>query len=238
MKITIKESNFVNLSVEDAPKNTRIIDSNFKQISKVGNQEIFYIQIPYNQIEESSSVKIVATTTGKVSTIERYSKGNNKWQDLIILVKKEKIIKETKVLSVSPVIKICEENNGIYYDKSGKQTDKINYEIQCKKHTCEKVGDIYFGNTGEKVTEEEYTNQCSKHSCEIINNKYYDREGNIVSQAEYKSQCEAQIVPVPDTNITSTKHLIYIIIGSAIIGITSGIIETSKERKNNYNIQE
>ena len=43
---------------------------------------------------------------GKVSTVERYTTGNSKWQDLVVLVREDKTVTDSKKLSVEPFLVI------------------------------------------------------------------------------------------------------------------------------------
>ena len=50
---------------------------------------------------------------------------------------------------------------------------------------------------------------------------YFGTNGTRVTEAEYKAQCA---VPVPDTASSMLTELLYLIIGSVILGTSIGII--------------
>ena len=150
----------------------------------------------------------------------------------------------------------CEIFNGYYFDKDGKKTTKAEYEKQCGVHKCEAIDGTYYGPDGKEVTKDEYQTKCERHTCELFNGNYFDKSGNIVSQqefenqcvhvceiydnhyygsngeitneADYKSQCEAQIVPVPDTANVSPITLLFVVIGSGILGGTASVLYNIK----------
>ena len=55
----------------------------------------------------------------------------------------------------------CETVDGAYYDKDGKEVDKVQYEKDCVSHSCEIVGDTYYGEDGKEVTQGVFESQCN-----------------------------------------------------------------------------
>ncbi len=117
----------------------------------------------------------------------------------------------------------CEKVGDTYFDKEGNKVNYEQYSASCEKHTCEFVNNEYFGKDGVVVTEEQYEKECI-HICEIYDNHYYGKWGDVVSPADYKAQCEAQVVPVPDTANVSPLNLLFIVLGSGLLGGTIGVI--------------
>jgi len=181
-------------------------------------------------------------------------RSNSGIQELIVLVKTNKVVSYSAKLAVTPVKRSCDYVNGKYYNKKGEVVDKTTYSIDCEPHNCEPVGDVYFGNNGTQVSYEDFVIQCKKpkcdiidnmyfgingtrvseaeytsqcvHKCELYNNNYYGSNGTIVTEEEYKSQCVTPYVPVPDTD-TSTE-LIYLIMGALLLGTSLGVITYKK----------
>ena len=94
----------------------------------------------------------------------------------------------------------CNENKVIeyYFNKSGENVKKSEYEEDCLKHVCSIVNGHYYDKDGKKVeTEAEFNASCKpivveeKHKCEIVDNKYYDKDGNVVTEEEYNKQCKS-----------------------------------------------
>lgn len=111
--------------------------------------------------------------------------------------------------------------DGRYIGKEGKFVTHDEYIIQCEKPTCKKVGDKYLGKDGTEVSYEEYIVQCQSPICKVVDGMYFGTNGTRVTEAEYKAQCA---VPVPDTASSMLTELLYLIIGSVILGTSIGII--------------
>lgn len=220
----IKESAKVEL--KNAPVGTELkkVNSNAND-----NAERYEITVSSDKITKEEKFQLVVTAKGTTNTVERYSTGNNKLQDLIVLIPEEKTVSKTLDFTITPILRTCEFYNNQYYGKDGKITTQENYELQCKSHTCEKVGDKYFGKLGTIVTEETYQLECFKHTCEKIGNKYFGKDGIEVSETDYKAQCEPKQVFVPDTKASFNPLLI--IVGSITIGTTLGTITYYHDKK-------
>ena len=74
---------------------------------------------------------------------------------------------------------------------------------------------------GAEVSYEEYIVQCQSPICKVVDGMYFGTNGTRVTEAEYKAQCS---VPVPDTASSMLTELLYLIIGSVILGTSIGII--------------
>ena len=101
----------------------------------------------------------------------------------------------------------CNENKIIeyYFNKTGENVKKSEYEEDCLQHVCSIVNGHYYDKDGKKVeTEEEYNASCKpivveeKHYCEVIDGKYYDKDGKEVSETEYNKQCKKPSCEVID----------------------------------------
>ena len=190
IKASIAYASNAKLSLKGAPTGTKIIDKNGNVISKVKNNGTFYITIPAENVKENITFTLNAEVKGKVPVVERYTVGNSKWQDLIVLTRVDKTVSTSKKLSVTPIKRTCEIFNGKYYDRNGNVTDKTTYSIQCEKHTCEKVGNKYFGRDGKETDKTTYSIQCEKHTCEVVGNKYFGSDGKETDKTTYSIQCE------------------------------------------------
>ena len=113
-----------------------------------------------------------------------------------------------------------------YIGKDGKLVTKEEYVIQCEKPTCTPVGDKYLGKNGTEVDYETYIIQCKNPSCDIIDNMYFGKNGTRVTAEEYKKQCTT--IPVPDTGTSMLSELLYLIIGSIVLGTSMGVITYKK----------
>lgn len=220
----IKENTKVEL--KNAPEGAEIkkVESNVND-----NRERYEITVSSDKIIKEEKIQLVVTAKGTINTVERYSTGNSKLQDLIVLIPEEKIVTKALDFTVTPIIRTCEFYNNQYYGKDGKITTQENYELQCKSHTCEKVGDKYFGKLGTIVTEETYQLECFKHTCEKIGNKYFGKDGIEVSETDYKAQCEPKQVFVPDTKSSFSPLLI--IMGAISLGTMMGTITYYHDKK-------
>ena len=190
MTVNLSYVKTAKVTVTNAPAGTMIVDTKFSKVSSVTNNSKIYIQIPVNSVEESATITIKASSTGKVSYVERYATGNSKQQELVVLVKEKKVVNDTKKLTVTPIKRVCEIFNGKYYGKDGKVTTKAKYSIQCEKHTCEKVGNVYFGKDGKQVDKTTYSIQCGKHTCEVVGNVYFGKDGKQVDKTTYSIECQ------------------------------------------------
>ena len=101
----------------------------------------------------------------------------------------------------------CEIINGVYYNKSGNNVSKIDYEKSCGQVTnlqCQSINGKYYDPNGNMVGLEDYEKLCNiktddakkeakeskKYYCKNVNGKYYDSNGNVVSKGEYKKSCQ------------------------------------------------
>ena len=147
--------------------------------------------------------------------------------------------KDGNVVSYEQYDKECNEHyyckpvGDKYYGKNGNVVSYEQYDKECNEHYyCKQVGDKYYGKNGNVVTQDQFEKECV-HICEIYDNQYYGKWGSIVSASEYKAQCEAQFVPVPDTANTSIFNLLYIVLGSTLLGGTIGAITHFASNKAN-----
>ncbi len=240
----------ISVSLTGAPSGSKIIDGNGNQVNTVKSNQGFYVVVPADSLTKEMTITVNASTKGKTSYVERYSTGNSKLQDLVVLVKREETVKASTKVTATPVVRTCEKVGDVYFGKDGEQVTFEQFQIECEKHVCEKIGDTYFDKEGNKVNYEQYTASCERHVCEFVNNEYFGINGTIVTQEQYekecvhiceiydnhyygkwgdvvtaedyKAQCEAQVVPVPDT--ASPLNLLLIVIGSGLLGGTIGVI--------------
>ena len=63
-------------------------------------------------------------------------------------------------MAVSAKSYSCEIVDGAYYNKNGKEVDKVEYEKSCVTHTCEIVGDTYYGKNSKKVDKSTFEKEC------------------------------------------------------------------------------
>ena len=218
------------------------------------------IRVPASKVTKQTKFQLKATNTAKANIVERYTTGNSNLQDLVVLVSEDKSVTKTIDFTITPVVRKCEYYNNHYYDKNGNITTKETYSIQCESHTCEKVGDKYFGKSGKIVTEEAYKIECFSHTCEKVGDKYFGTSGQVITEeayqiecfthicekvgdkyfgkngeqvieTDYKAQCEPQQVYVPDTESKPLSNIIYIMIGSILLGTVIGTINYYHDRK-------
>ncbi len=186
--VTIGNASEATLALEGAPAGATIVNSQYKAITKAANNTKIYVQIPEENVKNETTFSIKATVNGKISEVERYTTGDSKIQELVVLVRTDKTVNYIAKQKVTPVKRSCDEVNGKYYNKKGEVVDKIAYSIDCEPHTCEPVGSVYFGKKGTQVSFEEYTKECV-HKCEKYDNKYYGEQGTEVTEAEFTKQC-------------------------------------------------
>ena len=155
--------------------------------------EKFYVRVASNKITQTSNIKVVVATTGKIYVMKRYSPSNNQKQDLVVLSSTDKKVNASATLKVTPVKRSCEIVNGTYYGRDGSVVDKTTYSIQCERHVCEKVGDVYFGREGKQVEEVIYHQQCDNNVCKKVGDKYYGKDGTEVEEVVYHQQCDNNV---------------------------------------------
>lgn len=208
--ISVSSSNIsgnVETSLVNAPNGARI--------QRAGNT--YYVIIPVENVTSASTFTFKATAKGSINKVERYTTGNSKLQDLIVLVPEEVTVSDSINLTVTPVKRSCEiigdnyydENgnltdkegyeascvhkcvkyNGNYYDENGKIVDEATFELTCKKHSCEVVGDHYFDKDGNETSYENYSISCERHVCEAFGGKYFGKDGIEVSEGNYLHEC-------------------------------------------------
>lgn len=192
MKATVTGASKYTVNV-DGPSNIQLVRSNGTVVankSSFKSGEAFYVRIAESKISNASKIKITVTAKGTTSVVKRYTPNNNQLQELVLISHEKVTASKTTTLRITPVKRVCEYVNGIYYDKDGKVTDEETYEIQCKKHTCEKVGNTYFGKDGSIVDEVVYKQQCEKNVCTKVGNLFYGKDGNEVDELTYRKECE------------------------------------------------
>ncbi len=87
--------------------------------------------------------------------------------------------------------KVCKIENGKYYNKSGVEVTKEEYEKDCEtKKVCKIENGKYYNKSGVEVSEEDYRIDCeTKNICKIENDTYYNKDGNVVTKEEYEKSC-------------------------------------------------
>ena len=100
----------------------------------------------------------------------------------------------------------CEIVDGKYYNNSGKEVTKAEYEADCEeKKYCEIVDGKYYNKAGKEVTKAEYEADCLVYEepklCKIEDGKYYDNEGFEVSKEDYEKACTTPDNPKTGTTI-------------------------------------
>ena len=243
------------VKLDGAPTGSKIVDGNGNKKTSFKNGDVIYIYVPVKNVSKKTTFSLVISGVGYNTYVQRYASSNSKHQELLLLVRDTKKVSSSIKYTVTPVVRKCVYYNGKYYGKDGKVVDKTTYSIQCEKHTCEKVGDKYFGKDGKEVDKITFTKECEKHVCElidgtyfgkdgsivdsvtydkecnrhvceVIDNTYFGKDGSIVDVNTYKDQCEAKPaqVYVPDT--ADFDGLIYLIVGTLLIGGTVVVLRT------------
>ena len=183
------------IEFEGAPKGTKAYATDGTELNSIENGTEFYIVVPTASItEEYVDFTVRVSASGIVKTVERYSIGDDEYQDLItISSRKSSDSDELSFRVKGHVVKTdnkCEFVDGKYFDEEGNEIDQKTYLTTCEVHKCEKVGEYYFDEDGAITDEETYDKQCVKHTCEKVGNTYYDSLGVITSYDEYRTQCE------------------------------------------------
>ena len=202
-KITISVKNIKkNLSVvvSKAPKygGIALVDSNGKVKTTFKDGDVFYVQVPRDNVTTKGTITVTISGTGSITTVGRFKSSNSKHQELIEIFTEDKTVSDSINLTVTPVVRKCQYYDGKYYGKDGKVVDKTQYSIECEKHSCEKVGDTYFGKNGSIVSYEQFKLECEKHVCEIIDGHYFGKTGSEVSKQQYSIECEKHFCEVID----------------------------------------
>jgi len=183
------------IEFKGAPKGTVAYAKNGTKLNSIKDGTEFYIVVPTAMIgEEYVDFTVKVSASGILKTIERYSIGDENYQDLITVSTRETSdsdelsfrIKGHEVESDNK----CEFVDGKYYDEDGNEIDQKTYLTTCEVHKCERVDEYYFDEDGQITDEETYDKQCVKHTCEKVGDTYYDSLGVITSYDEYRTQCE------------------------------------------------
>lgn len=187
--VTMENATEAKLTLEGAPAGATIVNSNYSAISNATNNAKIYVQIPEEKVTGTVNFSIKAEANGQLAEIERYTTGDSGIQELIVLVKTNKVVSYSAKLAVTPVKRSCDYVNGKYYNKKGEVVDKTTYSIDCEPHNCEPVGDVYFGNNGTQVSYEDFVIQCKKPICKKVGDKYVGINGTVVTHEVFVTEC-------------------------------------------------
>ncbi len=198
-KANITNGQSTSYELKKAPNGSMLVNEAGEKINSLKNGDEFYILVPKTELEgKTVKFELNVTAKGIAKRIERYSTGDSKWQDLVIITSGETY--ETHHIEFTTYYEeekiTCEKVDGKYYGKDGKETDKETYLTECETHKCANVDGTYFDKDGKITDEETYEKQCFKHVCEKIDGNYFDANGNIATYDEYRTQCETLVCEV------------------------------------------
>ena len=92
-------------------------------------------------------------------------------------------------------------------------------KVSAKKYSCEIVDGAYYNKNGKEVDKVEYEKSCVTHTCEIVGDTYYGKDSKTVNKETFEKDCKTAVVeslPNTSSNI-STISIIFTIIGTLMI---------------------